>query len=100
MRSTFASGYLFASRLLRRKREKSLQVLTSQRDASLPIARYNDIVDKTGEWGNTADEEGNDSTPVGSVSGRVAVDAVKIIHVRYGHVAASDDIVAAARETD
>jgi hypothetical protein len=73
-------------------------VLTAQRDAGLAIARGNDVVDEAGERGDAADEEGDYGAPVASVSGRVAVDAVEVVHVGYGHVAASDDVVAAARD--
>ena len=73
-------------------------MLTAQRDARLAIARYNDVVDEAWKRGNAADEEGDDGAPVASVSGRVAVDAVEVVHVRYGHVTASDDVVAAAKE--
>jgi hypothetical protein len=73
-------------------------MLTAQRDASLAHARYNDAVDEAGEWGDAADEEGGDGAPIGSKSGRVAVDAVEVVHVWYGHVAASDNVVAATRD--
>lgn len=73
-------------------------MLTAQRDASLAITCYNDVVDEAGERGNAANEEGGDGAPVASVSGRVAVDTVEVIHVRYGYVTVSDDVVAAARD--
>ncbi len=73
-------------------------MLTAQSDACLFIACYNDVIDKAGQRGDAADEEGDDGAPVASVSGRVAVDAVEVVHVRYGHVTASDNVVAAARE--
>ena len=73
-------------------------MLTARRDASLAIARYNDVVDEPGERGDAADEEGGDGAPVATVSGRVAVDTMEVVHVGYGHVAASDDVVAAARD--
>jgi hypothetical protein len=99
LRSTLASGKLFASKLLAgRGKGRGLQVLTAQRDAGLAIARYNDVVDEAGERGDAADEEGDDGAPVASVSGRVAVDAMEVVHVGYGHVTASDDVVAAARD--
>lgn len=62
------------------------------------MARYNDVVNEAGERGDAANEEGDDGTPVATVSGRVAVDAVEVVHVGYGHVTASDDVVAAARD--
>ena len=71
-------------------------MLTTRRDAGLAIARCNDVVDEAGEWGDAADEEGGNGAPVAGVSGRVAVDAVEVVHVGYGHVTTSDDVVAAA----
>jgi hypothetical protein len=73
-------------------------VLTAQGDAGRAIARYNDVVDEARERGDTADEEGGDGAPVASKSGRVAVDAVEVVHVRHGHVTASDDVVAVERD--
>jgi hypothetical protein len=73
-------------------------VLTAQRDAGLAIARCNDVVDEAGERGGAADEEGGDGAPVASVSGRVAVDAVEVVHVGYRHVTASNDVVATAQD--
>jgi hypothetical protein len=97
--STLASGKLFASKWLAgRGKGGGSQVLTAQRDAGLAIARCNDVVDEAGERGGAADEEGDDGAPVASVSGRVAVDTVEVVHVGYGHVTASDDVVAAARD--
>ena len=73
-------------------------MLAAHRNAGLAKARYNDVVDEARERGDAADEERDDGTPVGSVSGRVAVNAVEVVHVGYGHVTASDDVVAAARD--
>ena len=72
-------------------------MLTAQRDASLLITCYNDVIDEARERRDAADKEGDDSAPVASVSGRVAVNAVEIVHVGYGHVTASDDVVAAGQ---
>jgi hypothetical protein len=69
------------------------EVLTTQRNASFPRARYNDVINKAGERGDAADKEGGDGAPVGSVSGRVAVHAVEVVHVGYGHITLSDDVV-------
>ena len=71
-------------------------MLTTRGDAGCAKARYNDVVDETGEWGDAADEEGGDGAPIAAVSGRVAVDAVEVVHVGYGHVTTADDEVAAA----
>ncbi len=57
----------------------------------------NDVIDKARKRGNTADEEGDDGAPVATESGRVAVDTVEVVHIGHGHVAASDDKVAAAQ---
>ena len=73
-----------------------LQMLTTRRDASLAITCFDDVVDEAGEWGNAADEESDDGAPVCGVLGRVAIDAMEVVHVGYGHVATSDDKVAAA----
>jgi len=56
-------------------------------------ARYDNAVDEAGERGNAADEESRYGAPVGSEFGRVAVYAVEVVHVGYGNVSASDDVV-------
>ena len=90
------SGKLFAIySFARRGKGRDSQMLTTCRDAGRAHAGYDDVVDEAGEWGDTADEEGGDSTPVGGVSWRVPVDAVEVVHVRYRHIATSDDVVAA-----
>jgi hypothetical protein len=73
-------------------------VLTALRDAGLAITRYNDVIYEAGERRDAADEEGGDGAPVGGVSGGVAVHAVEVVHVGYGHVPASDDEVATTRD--
>ena len=73
-------------------------MLTTQGYAGLFTACYNDVVGEAGKRGNAADEEGGDGAPVGGKFGRVAVDTVKVVHVRYGHVPTSDDVIAAARD--
>ena len=73
-------------------------MLTAHRYAGLAIARCNDVVDEAGKRGNAADEEGGDGAPITGVFGRIAVHAVEVVHVGYGHITSSDDIVAAARE--
>lgn len=73
-------------------------MLTPRRDAGLAIARCDDVVDEAGERRDAADEEGDNGAPVATVSGRVAVDAVEVVHVWYGYITASDDIVATARD--
>jgi hypothetical protein len=99
LRSTLASGKLFASKLRAgRGKGRALQVLTAQRDAGLAITGYNNVVDEAGERGDAADEEGDDGAPVASVSGRVAVDTVEVVHVGHGHVTASDNVVTEARD--
>ena len=71
-------------------------MLSSNGDAGRAETCFNDVVDEAGEWGDGADEEGGDGAPVAGVPGRVAVDAVEVVHVGYGHVTTSDDVVAAA----
>lgn len=44
-------------------------MLTTRSDAGLAVARYDDVVDEAGEWGDAADEEGSDGAPVAGVSG-------------------------------
>ena len=74
-------------------RERDLQMLTAGRNAGLFTSSNLDVVDEAREWGNAADEEGGDGTPITSVAGRVAVDAMEVVHVRYRHIATSDDVV-------
>ena len=69
-------------------------MLTAYGDLGGALACYNNVVDEAGKRGNTADGEGSDGTPVGAELGRVAVDAVEVVHVGHGHVTASDDVVA------
>jgi len=97
-RRWLAASSLRASCFREEGKGRGLQVLTARRDAGFAHARYNNVVDEAGERGDAADEEGGDGAPVASVSGRVAVDAVEVIHVRYGHVAAPDNVVAVARD--
>jgi hypothetical protein len=80
-----------------RGKEIDLQVLTAQRDAGLAQTSYDNAVDKTWKWWDAADEEGGDSAPVGAKFRRVAVDAVEVIHVGYGHITTSYNVVAMAR---
>lgn len=75
-------------------------MLTADRDARLAIACCNDVVDEAGQRRDTADEEGRHGPPVAGEFGRVAVDTVEVVHVWHGHVTASHDVVATARETD
>ena len=69
-------------------------MLTAYGDLGGALACYNNVVDEAGKRGNTADGEGSDGTPVGAELGRVAVDAVEVVHVGHGHVTAADDVVA------
>jgi hypothetical protein len=93
----FASSKLFASELYAVSRGSNSHVLTAQSNAGLAIACYNDVVDEAGERGDAANEEGNNCAPVASVSGRVAVDTVKVVHIGYRYIAASNDVIAVAR---
>ena len=69
-------------------------MLAAQRDAGLAVARDDDVADEAGQRRRAADEEGGESAPVGGEPRRVAVDAVEIVHGRYGNPAAADDVVA------
>jgi hypothetical protein len=75
---------------------KDLQMLTANRDASLLTTSFNNVVDEAGERGDTADEESRNSTPVAGELGRIAVHAMEVVHVWYGDVSTSDDIVTVA----
>jgi hypothetical protein len=103
LRSTLASSELFASKSLLGRGGKviDLQFLAAQRDrcrgrgcVGRQPARNDDAVDEAGKRGNAADEEGCYGAPVGSELRRVAVNAVEVVHIGYGNVAASDDVVA------
>jgi hypothetical protein len=73
-------------------------MLTAQRDAGLLITCDNDAVDEARKWGNAANKEGGNCAPIASEFGRVAVDTVEVVHVGYGHITASDNVVTAARD--
>ena len=73
-------------------------MLTAKRDLGRLATCYDNVVDEAGERGDAADEEGGDGAPVATESGRVAVDAVEVVHVGYGHITTSDDVVAVTRE--
>lgn len=73
-------------------------MLTTHRDASGAQAGHNNVVDEAWKRRDAADEECGNGAPVAAIFGRVAVDTVEVIHIRYGHVTASDDIVATARD--
>ena len=91
-----ASGKFFASKLhTRRGKGRDSQVFTTHRNAGLAHACYNDVVDEAREWGHAADEESGNGAPIGGVLGRVTIDTVEVVHVGYGYVTTSDDIVAA-----
>lgn len=47
------------------------------------MASHNDVVDEAWERRNTANYEGEDGAPIRRIFGRVAVDAVEVVHV--GH---------------
>jgi hypothetical protein len=69
-----------------------LQVFTALRD-TYRVER--NAVDEAGERRREAHDERNDTAPVGGVPRRVAVHAVKVVHVGDGHVAATRDVVTA-----
>lgn len=74
--------------------ETDLQPLTANGHAGLLPARNDNIVDEAGERRNAADEEGGYSPPIATPSGRVAVDAMKIIHIGNRYLSTSYDVVA------
>ena len=71
------------------------QMLTARAYRRRVTARNDDVVHESWQWRCTADEEGSDRTPVRGEFGRVAVDAVEPVHIRYTDVAAADDEVVA-----
>ena len=80
-------------------KRKSLQVLTAYTDNRgwIPGARYYDIVDKARKRRYTTNDKCGNGAPIGSKFGRVAVNAVKPVHVRHRYVASSDNEVAVVR---
>lgn len=69
-------------------------MLTTNRNSGhLPTSDL-DVVDETGERRNATDQESYDCTPVCGELWRVAIDAVKVVHVGHGHVGLADDEVA------
>lgn len=60
-----------------------LQMLSALRHIGLAQTCHNDIIDKTREWWNTANEESNSCTPICRISRRIAVDTVEVVHVGY-----------------
>jgi hypothetical protein len=63
----------------------------------IPVSRYYDIVDKARKRRDTTNEECDNGAPIGGKFGRIAVDTMKPVHVRYRHVASSDNEVAVVR---
>jgi len=57
------------------------------------LLRGRDVADEAGQWRHEAENKCNNSTPVGGISGRVAVDAMEVVHVGHGDSAATDDVV-------
>ena len=76
----------------------NLQVLTSNRDASLAQACNDNVVYEARKRGDAADEEGNNSTPICGVLWGVAIDTMKVVHVWYRDIATSDDEVTARHD--
>lgn len=58
------------------------------------ITRLDDVVDEARQRRDAADEEGRDGAPIAAELGRVAIDAVEVVHVRHRHARASHDVVA------
>lgn len=72
---------------------KYSQMFSAFRYAGSATARSNDVVHKTGERGNGADEECNHGPPVATKFGRVAIHAVEVVHIWHGHLPTSNDVV-------
>lgn len=58
-----------------------------------------DAVGKAWKRGQEANDECDNGTPIGAEFGRVAIDAVESVHVWYGHIAATGDVVAEEHES-
>lgn len=58
------------------------------------MTRHNDVVNKTWEWRDAANEKGSNGAPVGAKLGRIAVDSVEVVHVGHGYITTSDNEVA------
>lgn len=48
---------------------------------------------KPGSGGAKANDESDDTTPIGRIPGGVAIHSVKVVHIGNGHVATSRDII-------
>lgn len=71
-----------------------LQVLTACGDVDRTPSCYNDIVDKTRKRRCTANEESSDCAPIRTKFGRIAVDTMEPVHVRYRDIASAHNEVA------
>lgn len=69
-------------------------MLTASRNTGASTTSNLNIVDEAGKGRNTADDEGRDCTPVACEFGRIAIDAVEVVHIGDGHVTSSNDVVA------
>lgn len=56
-----------------------------------------DAVDEAGERGSETHDECDDAAPVGGEFGRVAIHAVKVVHVRDRDISTTSDVVATGR---
>lgn len=68
-----------------------LHVLACKRHAEIALI---DAICKARQWRCKAYDQSNDSTPVCAEFGRIAVDAVEFVHVWYGNIATTGDVVA------
>ena len=68
-----------------------LHVLAAFRD----LDRGFDVVDEAWQWRSKAEDESDHSSPVGTISGRVTVHAVEIVHVGNGYATASNNVITA-----
>lgn len=58
------------------------------------MASDDDVIHKTRERGDTADEKCNNCAPVGCKFGRVTINAVEIVHIGHRYVATSNYVIA------
>lgn len=77
--------------------KSDLHVLAFKRNAEIALV---DTVGKAWKRGQEANDECDNGTPIGAKFGRVTIDAVKSVHVWYGHIATTGDVVAEEHESE
>lgn len=68
-----------------------LHVLACKRHTQIALVN---AICKARQWRRKAYDQSDHSTPVCAEFGRIAVDAVKFVHVWYGNIATTGDVVA------